>query len=116
MTNYDTQAQLADLQNDADFEEWADARCAEYEAEADARHCLGGANDARSTGWVDCTSTGWVDCTPAENAYYAELEAREEADGEARWEAEAELARMRYYERQAEMATLNDPYYDDPCW
>jgi hypothetical protein len=61
-----TQEQLADLQEAADFDAWADARCAEYEAEEDARHCLGGANDARSTGWVACTDE--------ENAYYAECE------------------------------------------
>jgi len=48
-----TQEQLADLQNDADFEAWADEQCARFEAEEDARHCLGGQNDARSCGSVD---------------------------------------------------------------
>lgn len=46
----DIQAQLADLQAEADFDAWADARCAEFEAEEDARRCLGGQNDARSCG------------------------------------------------------------------
>jgi len=77
---YTTQDQLADLQNDADFEAWADDRCAQFEAEEDARRCLGGANDARSTGWVDCTEE--------ENAYYAALEARLEAEEEARFACE----------------------------
>lgn len=44
----DIQDQLTDLQEDADFDAWADARCAEYEEETDARHCLGSAHDARS--------------------------------------------------------------------
>ncbi|MBW2167995.1 MAG: hypothetical protein JRG69_01845 [Deltaproteobacteria bacterium] len=63
------------------IQDWADARCAEYEEEIDARHCLGSANDARSQGWVDCT--------PEENAYYNELEMKIEADAEA-WEAQCE--------------------------
>lgn len=71
------QAQLEDLQNDADFEAWADDRCAQFEAEEDARHCLGGVNDARSTGWVDCT--------PEENAYYAECERMEREAEFDRW-------------------------------
>lgn len=112
MTNYSITDQLSDLQDDVDFDEWAADREAEYEEERDFRACCGDYNGPQAPG-------GWRDCTPAENAYYAELEAREAreaADDEARWEREAELARMRYYENRAELATLGDRYYDDPCW
>ena len=71
------QDQLADLQDAADLDSWADARCAEYEEEADARRCLGEYNGPQADA-VRGVMVGRVrdEWTPEDEARYQAEEER----------------------------------------
>jgi len=88
----DLQAQLADLQTEADYDAWADEMCRREEEAEDARRCLGEYNGPQG-----CPCDDDVDPRPFRNVDYGDDDdVWTEADEAA---YQADLARIKEEER-----------------